>query len=70
MSDIIRRKLDQAKQEISRLEAMANKPEPVIRKTQSKVPPIPEPTDIKPRDDRVPYLTEPGPKMKKKWKQV
>ena len=47
MSDIIRRKLDQAKQEISRLEAMANKPEPVIRKTQSKVPPIPEPTDIK-----------------------
>lgn len=69
MTDMIRRKLDDAKRRLEQMEKL-NRAEPVVRKTESKMPPIPEPTDIKPSQDRVGYVVEPGPKMRKKWKQV
>lgn len=69
MSEIIRRKLDEAKKEIARMESM-NNTQKVEKTTRSVMPPIPEPTDIKPSSDRVAAMIEPGPKMRKKWKQV
>lgn len=69
MSDIIRRKLDAAKRQLENIENM-NRAEPTVKKTESKMPPLPEPVDVKPTEDRVGYVVEAGPKMRKRWKQV
>jgi len=73
MSDIIRRKLDEAKKQLSQIENKVNAPEPEVRKTRTVSPPVPEPiTDGDKRDapSRVGYAIEAGPRMRKRWKEV
>ena len=72
MSDIIRRKLDTAKKQLQDMENQVNKPEPKIEKTTNTIPPIPEPVkgEARPTQDRVGYAIQPGPRMRKRWKEV
>jgi|TARA_R100000479_G_scaffold86115_1_gene42001 hypothetical protein len=70
MTDIIRRKLDQAKKQLAEMERQANRPAPVERKTRSVMPPLPEDVEKRPSPGKVNAMIEPGPRMKKKWKKV
>ncbi len=71
MSNIIRRKLDEAKQQLADLERKANKPEPTPKKTVDLSMNVPEvPPQNFDADPVIPGIIRPGPKMSNKFKQV
>ena len=71
MNDIIRRKLDEAKQRLADLERKANKPEPTPKRTVDLSMNVPEvPPKNFDADPVIPGIIRPGPKMSNKFKQV
>ncbi len=71
MSDMIKRKLDEAKKNLAKLEKDANREPPKERKTKDMSMNVPEvpPDNFKP-DENIPGFITAGPRMSKKWKQV
>ena len=71
MSNMIRRKLDEAKKQLADIERKANKPEPTPKKTVDLTMNVPEvPPDNFEADPVIPGIIRPGPKMSKKFRQV
>ena len=71
MSDIIRRKLDEAKKQLADLERKANKPEPSPNRTVDLSVGLPElPPQNFEADPIIPGVIKPGPKRSNKFKQV
>jgi|TARA_R100001086_G_scaffold249945_1_gene191966 hypothetical protein len=72
MSDMIQRKLNAMKQELSQIENKINKPEPVQKTTTNLVPAgVPEVTEPKKEaEPSVPGVITGGPRMSKKMKEV
>ena len=71
MSDMIKRKLDEAKKNLAKLEKDANREPPKERKTKDMTMNVPEvPPDTFKPDENIPGFITAGPRMSKKWKQV
>ena len=71
MTDIINRKLADAKAKIEKLHSDLNKPKPQARVTKNMCPPIPEmPDNTGVNEEPVPGVIVGGPKRDNKWKQV
>ena len=72
MKDIIKRRLEAAKQQIEDLQKTVNKPVKEVKKTQNMVPAgVPEESEpSKTIEDKVPGYITGGPKFNKKMKEV
>ena len=71
MSEVINKKLAEAKAKIEKLHSDLNKPKPQEKKTQNACPPIPEMPDNKGvTEQKIPGVITGGPKRDNKWKQV
>ncbi len=72
MTDMIKRKLNDMKQQLSKIESKVNAPEPVQKTTTNTVPAgVGEATETKREaDPSVPGFITGGPRMNKKMKEV
>ena len=71
MTDIINRKLADAKAKIEKLHSDLNKPKPQARVTKNMCPPVPEAPDNKGvNEPNVPGVITGGPKRSNKFKEV
>tara|TARA_R110002020_G_scaffold64632_3_gene171465 strand:+ start:5390 stop:5608 length:219 start_codon:yes stop_codon:yes gene_type:complete len=72
MKDVIKRKLESAKKEITNLQKKLDAPEPVVKKTVNTVPAgVPEADQSKREmEPKVPGVITGGPLLDKKHKEV
>ena len=71
MSDVINRKLAEAKAQIEKIHSDLNKPQPKERVTKNMCPPLPEAPDSKgSTEQKIPGFITGGPKRSNKHKQV
>ena len=71
MTDMIRRKLNEAKKSLAKIEKDVDREPPKERNTKDMSMGVPEvPPDTFKPDENIPGFISGGPRMSKKWKQV